>query len=181
IQTDRIDALNLFDTMHAILENTGFKIRRLAFPEKYYDLFENGFAAHVDTLRDKREALIGFGRAIAKATVGCYANLEACVRISWKQDPALKPKEGSDEDNMQNAVNVLKTRGKSYWAFEKEPHEPWGTFTDEMWRNRIEILHETGVINTDEIDPKDLYTNELLAGINDFDAEAVEREARALK
>lgn len=180
IRGNQIDALNLFDTMHAILENTGFAIRRLDIPKRY-QLFDNGFTAHVDTIKEKRKQLVGFARAISKATVGCYANLEACVKITWKQSPALKPKEGDDAKHLMNAVNIMKTRGVSYWAFDGSPRGKWGSFTDEMWKLRVDALHETGVIKADKIDPAKLYTNDLIKDINAFDWDVVEKQAKSLK
>lgn len=75
----RVDALNLFDAQHATLEAIGTKIRRLEQPERFLAFFTNGFVAHEDLFRDKPQAIIGFGRAIAKATAFCEANREACV------------------------------------------------------------------------------------------------------
>lgn len=180
IRGNQIDALNLFDTMHAILENAGFPIRRLDIPKRY-KLFDNGFTAHVDVIKEKRKSLVGFARAISKATVGCYANLEACVRITWKQDPGLKPKDGDEAVNLRNAVNILKRRGASYFAFDGDPRGQWGSFTDEMWKLRVDALHETGVIKVDKVDPAKLYTNDLIKDINAFDWDAVEKQAKSLK
>lgn len=181
MRSDRIDALNLFDTMHAMLENTGFPLRRLDFPRKYRDLFANGFATHKDNLTDKREAMIGFGRAIAKGTVGCFANLEACVRIVWKLEPGLRPKEGEEEAKLRNDINVLKTRGASYWAFEGEAHGNWGAYPDGSWQQFVDVLHETGELKTRELPVSEMYSNELVPEMNDFDPAAIEQQAKDLK
>ncbi|HZT51228.1 MAG TPA: ABC transporter substrate-binding protein, partial [Stellaceae bacterium] len=181
IRTKQIDALNLFDTMHTLLEQSGFAIRRLDLGARYTGLLQNGFVTHVDNLKAKRRALVGFSRAIAKATVGCYANLPACVHIAWKEDPKTKPANLSDEAALAGAVAVLKTRGVSYFDFPKGEPRRWGSYSDAMWQNTISVLHETGVIHSDKIDPKTLYTNDLIADINAFDSKAVEQQAEALK
>lgn len=184
LKSGQIDAMNLFDTMDTILENTGYKLRRIELPPRYTALFENSFVTHVDNLKDKRKDLVGFGRAIAKATVGCYANLPACVHIAWKMDPKIKPANVPDDIALKHAIAVLEIRGKSYWDFpggKKGATGHWGEFSDEMWNNRVELLHESGIIKKSKIDAKDFYTNALIPDINKFDTAAVVRQAEALK
>ena len=91
LQNKQIDALNLFDSQHATLETQGTAIRRLPQLPRYEALFSNGMVAHEDMIRDKPEVLAGFGRAMAKATVFCETNREACVRLFWKEYPNTKP------------------------------------------------------------------------------------------
>jgi NitT/TauT family transport system substrate-binding protein len=181
LKTHQIDAMNLFDTMDVALENTGYKLRRLELPPRYTMLFENSFATHVDNLKDKKKQLVGFARAIAKATVGCYANLPACVKIAWKQDPKTKSANLSEELALKNALAVLEIRGKSYWSFPNGATGHWGEFSDAMWNNRVELLHENKIIKVEKIDAKNFYSNELIADINRFDTAAVKKQAEALK
>lgn len=183
IRSGRIDALNLFDTMDVMLEQTGFTIRRLELPPQFTMLFDNSFFTNVDNLTDKRRQLVGFGRAIAKATVGCYANLPACVHIAWKMDPRLKSKKESDDEAMQKAIDVLEARGESYWSFpgQEKPAGHWGSFTREAWENHIKVLYENNIIQNKDIDVSGLYTNALIPAINDFDTDAVINQAKALK
>lgn len=184
LKTGQIDAMNLFDTMDTILENTGYKLRRLELPPRYTALFENSFVTHVDNLKDKRKQLVGFARAIAKATVGCYANIPACVHIAWKQDPKTKPANVSDDVALKHAIAIIKIRGESYWDFPGGKNGAtghWGEFTDAMWNNRVQLLSESGIIKKDKIDPKNFYTNALIPDINKFDTAAVVKQAEALK
>jgi NitT/TauT family transport system substrate-binding protein len=182
IRSKQIDVLNLFDTMHAMLERSGFKIVRLEIPAKFVHLSENSLLTHVDNLQNKRTALVGFGRALAKGTIGCYANLPACVRLAWQQDPKLKPQGKSDQDAMDDALAVLKIRGLSYFDFpNNDPTGKWGSFSEEMWKNKIAELHENGIIKSDKIDISTLYTNDLIPDINKFDAAAVTHQAETLK
>jgi NitT/TauT family transport system substrate-binding protein len=184
LTTGQVDALNLFDTMDQILENSGFKLRRLALPHRYMSLFENSFLTHADNIKDKKKQLVGFARAIAKGTVGCYANLPACVKIAWKQDPKTKPAGKSDAANLKDSIAILESRGKAYLDFPggaKGATGHWGEFTDAMWTNRVKVLHENGIIKTENMDPKNFYTNALIPDINKFDTEAVVKQAEALK
>jgi NitT/TauT family transport system substrate-binding protein len=181
MRSKQIDALNLFDTMHTLLAQSGFAIRRLDLGPKYTELLQNGFVTHVDNLKAKRRELVGFGRAIAKATVGCYANLPACVHIAWAQDPKVKPANVPDDAALAGAIAVLKTRGISYFDFPKGAPPRWGSYDDQMWKNTIAVLHETDVIKSDKITPASLYTNDLIADVNAFDTKAVTQQAEALK
>jgi NitT/TauT family transport system substrate-binding protein len=181
IRSHQIDALNLFDTMHTLLEQSGFAIRRLDIGAKYEGLFQNGFVTHVDNLKAKRRGLIGFSRAIAKSTVGCYANLPACIRIAWAQDPKTKSTGMSDDAAMAVAIAALKAREESYFYFPDGAKKSFGSYSDQLWQNTIDVLHETGVIKTDKIDLSTLYTNDLIPEINAFDSNAVIKQAKALK
>jgi NitT/TauT family transport system substrate-binding protein len=180
LQSGQVDALNLFDTMHVMLANTGLEIRRIGFPPEYEQLFDNSFMTHPDNLTAKRKQLVGFGRAIAKATVGCYANLPACIQIAWKLNPKLKPADKSDEQAMKEATAVLEARGGSY-AYFPGGDKRWGAFTDEMWTSRIAVLHENGILKSAGMDIGGFYTNDLVDEMNAFDADAVIAQAKALK
>ena len=137
LRSKQIDVLNLFDTMHTMLERSGFKLAGLEFPSKFVHLSENSLLTHVDNLKNKRTALVGYGRALAKGTIGCYANLPACVRLAWQQDPKLKPQGKSDQEAMDDALAVLKIRGLSYFDFPNN-HRPesGGRFPRKCGRTR---------------------------------------------
>jgi NitT/TauT family transport system substrate-binding protein len=181
LRKGQIDALNLFDTLHVQLELNGFPIRRLDMPESYSGLFENGMATNVDNLTAKKKPLAGFGRALAKGTIGCYANLPACVKMAWTQDPKTKIQAKSDDDNMKEAVAVLTVRKASYFYFPDGEKGQWGSYGDAGWKNRIAELYENQILHTDKIPVNELYSNVLVADMNAFDTDAVVVQAKALK
>lgn len=128
LQNKQIDALNLFDSQHATLETQGTAIRRLPQLPRYEALFSNGMVAHEDMIRDKPEVLAGFGRAMAKATVFCETNREACVRLFWKEYPNTKPA-GDDAKVLADSVKVFSARFNKMLVFPEGKPRQWGSTT----------------------------------------------------
>lgn len=177
----RVDALNLFDAQHATLETQGTKIRRLPQGERYEALFSNGFVAHEDTIRDKPEVLAGFGRAIAKATLFCETNPEACVKMFWKEYPNDKPS-GDEAKVLADGVKIFRSRFDKMLVFPKgEEPRKWGAYDNKVWQDFAEALYDGGQLSTKSVDVEACYTNAFVPKFMDFDAAKVVAEAKAFK
>ena len=181
LTSGQIDALNLFDVPHAELESLGTKIRRLPLKSKFVGLGSNSLIAHEDTLKSQPRLIAGFGRAVAKATVACNANVPACVRAFWTLYPELKPTQGTEEEKLAKAMKVLQGRLDKMLAF--GPGEPrnLGEFPAQLWKDYVDVLHAGGQLSTTSIPLESLYTNEFVREFNSFDVDAVVRAAKALK
>ncbi len=175
----KIDALNLFDSQHATLEVQGTAFRRLAMPKKYKDLFSNGFVAHEDTIRDNPKMLVGFGRAMAKASVFCEVNRAACVKAFWSQYPNQKPTSGDEATNMRNAIKIMDARFNKYLDFEDPKARRWGEFPAQGWKDFAVALYEGGQLSTKDIPVETCYTNALVPEINKFDPAPIVARAKA--
>lgn len=171
LKNGSVAALNLFDVVNARLAATGTKIRHLNLPEKFTSLFSNGFIAHEDTLAEDRETLVAFGRAIAKGTVACEANREGCVKAFWKANPEQAPQNPDDPAELATAVKILNARLSKYTSL-ANPME-YGSYDPQVWTDFVEVLHEGGQLSTTDIKPTNVYTNDLVPAINDFDRDAV--------
>lgn len=179
LREGRVDALNLFDTLHTQLELQGTPIRRLKMPQKYLDLFSNGLIAHEDSLRANPRLFAGLGRAFAKATLVCNANRAGCVRAAWKEDPRLKPA-GDEAKALADTVALLNTRYDKYLAFPKGELPRWGHYPEGAWKSMAQVMLDGGQIQTANIDVNALYTNALVPAINNFDPQAVLADAKKL-
>lgn len=176
----RVDALNLFDAQHATLETEGTKIRRLPQGDRYEALFSNGFVAHEDLIRDKPEVLIGFGRAIAKATLFCETNREACVKMFWQEYPNAKPN-GDPAKVLADGVKVFSARFDKMLSFPKDRPRQWGHFDAQPWTDFVAALYDGGQLQTKEIDVESCYTNAFVSKFSDFDATKIVAQAKAYK
>lgn len=176
----QVDALNLFDAQHATLETQGTRIRRLRQADKYEALFNNGFIAHEDTIRDRPEVLVGFGRAIAKASVFCEANREACVRMFWKEYPSQKPT-GDEATALANSVKIFSSRFDKMLRFPAGAPRQWGHFPAQGWNDFVDALYQGGQITTRDVDVQSCYTNDFVSKINDFDTAKIVAQAKAYK
>ncbi len=180
LKEGRVDALNLFETLHTQLETQGTPLRRLRMPQKYLDLFSNGFIAHEDTIRSNPKLLAAFGRAYAKATLVCNVNRPGCVRATWKEDPSLKPPGANEAKLLADTVAQLNARYDKYLAFPKGELPRWGEYPAGAWKNMVQVMAEGGQIQSVNFDLNTLYTNALVTAINNFDPAAVLADARKL-
>ena len=181
LTSGQIGALNLFDVPHADLESLGTKIRRLPLKEKFVNLGSNSLLAHEETIKTQSKMLAAFGRAMAKGTVACDANVAACVRTFWQFYPELKPTQGSEEDKVGKGIQVLRSRLEKMLAFAPGAPQDLGEFPVQMWKEYVDVLHVTGQISTPQIPIDTLYTNHLVPEFNKFDRAMIIRAAKSLK
>lgn len=98
-----VDALMLWDTEYVLMEQSGTKLRTI-MPEEYAQLFSTGFATTNDMIKNKADALKGFGKAWAQATVWATANPEAAIKTMWKLYPQTKTSQGEELLKRQVAI-----------------------------------------------------------------------------
>lgn len=180
LRDKKIDALNLFDSQHATLELQGTRIRRLQMPQKYLDLFSNGFVAHDDTIKNNPKLVTGFGRAIAKVSVFCEANPGACVRAFWTLYPNQKPS-GDEAKAVADGIKIMNARFDKYLKFPNSGIRPWGEFPAQAWRDFAIALYEGGQLTTKDVPAETCYTNQFVPEFGKFDAAAIVARAKAAK
>lgn len=178
LNSGQVDALCLFEGQHIALENRGTKLRRLQIPEKFSKLFSDGFYAHEDTIKNRGAILARFGRAVTKGIVACDANPQGCVRALWKAYPNKRPADIAEDKALQDAVRGVRAR------FIRVMPEPSGTrrfgeFSEQPWRDYLQIFKETNLITTVNVPLEQFYTNQFVPDYNKFDLEEVRKQARA--
>lgn len=176
----QVDALNLFDTLHATIEANGTALRRLPIERKYLNLFSNGYIAHDDTIQSKGKQLAAFGRAWTKSVIACDANPEACVKAFWKAYPNLKP-QGDEEQQLKAQVAIMRARLAKVTAFEPGAPQRYGQYADRSWQDFINLLHEQGQIQTTDIKLDTLFTSQFVDEFNAFDKAALIAAAKAAR
>jgi NitT/TauT family transport system substrate-binding protein len=132
-------------------------------------LFGNGYVAHEDTIKNDPKMLIGFGRAIAEATLICQGSPEWCVRTARKHYPQIKLKDGTEDEILAKSVAVLRAILRNQIPGGQDVNMRYGAFTDVAWNALFRILHEGGELPNPTIEPSSIYTNELVNQINTFD------------
>lgn len=175
--TGQVDALNLWDTMHATLEASGFKLREIKFPDEFEGNPSHGFAVTDNLIKNRPEFVARFGRAIAKSIVACDANLEECIRSFWRAYPAQKP-QGPENEAMAKEMKILSARMKKLMYFGPGEKPLLGSFTDAEWHGVIKSLKLGGVITVTDLPMDKLYTNRFVADFNKFDREDVIKRAK---
>lgn len=180
LTTKEVDALNLWDTMHATLEASGFALRRIPSPNEFENNPSHGFAVNEELLKKNPDLIARFGRAIAKSIVACDANIEACIHSFWRAYPAQKP-QGSEEAAMAKEKKILGARLVKLLYIPAGAPKLLGGFTEEEWRSVIKALHLGGVITETNIPMDKLYSGALAEQFNKFDRAEIVKRAKAAK
>jgi NitT/TauT family transport system substrate-binding protein len=183
LKAGRVDALNHFVQQMILVEDTGIKLRRLAQPRAYTELFSNGYATHVDTLRDNPAILARFGRVLARGILACDANPPACVRSFWKHFPDRKASIGAtDEQNMEHSIRLLQANVGAHLAFPEGQPKLHGSYDAATWKRFIDILADSGQLQNRNLDPALMYSGAVVPEINaKLDAPAAIAAAKAAK
>jgi NitT/TauT family transport system substrate-binding protein len=171
LETGQLDAVALWDAAHAQLINGGLPLREIT-NEQFSELgFHQGLIVERDRLESDREMLVGLGRAISKGMAFADENPEAAIEIYWEEYPDSRPAGVSDEEAMEQALLILEARAEN-----TEPvDDTWGLSTEEQVREHVEAVND---VEGYDLSVEDVWTDELIEEINDFDEEAVREEAR---
>lgn len=178
LQQGKVDGLALWDTLQASTENTGMKLRRLdeAFAS---EVIGQSLAATDEFIAKDPSVLIGVARGIAKATVFGLANPEVAVRIHWKTYPQTRPTTGDDATNLKNAIHIFDARF-AHQRVDQLPDKRFGAATLAQWQKFQTIFTEQKIVKG-TTSPKDVYTDALINEINNFDQQAIIRQAKEYK
>ena len=166
-----IDALNLFAHEHQRMVLSGMNLRWISAPAGFDKLVSNSWVTHSDTAKNDPKLVEGFGRAYAKGYYACTLDPEKCLRAFWRFDPASKPAADKEAEWIKNNLPVLMVDIKK--AMTGVDESKMGTINPEALKQLVAALKAGEVIPSDQIDVGQLYTNDFIAKINDFDRAAV--------
>jgi NitT/TauT family transport system substrate-binding protein len=175
LQQNKVDALALWDTLQASIENSGMAIRRLDLP-MVHEMLGQTLATRDEFVGEGAAVLTGFARGVAKATVFGLANPEAAVRVHWKLYPQTRPQTGDDAKALKDAMNVFNAR----FALQRVDHRPdprFGIGSLAQWEKLRSIFKDQKIIEG-TVPAADFYTSALVDQINQFDRAAVVRQAK---
>jgi NitT/TauT family transport system substrate-binding protein len=178
IRNKQVDALSQFDTQYALIDNAGVKMRYL--DRKAIERFPgNAFLALEETIKTRRNDLVGLARAYAKGTIFTLNNPEAAVRIVYEIFPQTKPTGKDEPTAVREDVKVLEAR-MPHFLLEPAGVTKWGESSEVNYRDYVEFLLKWGVIKQ-RVDTPELITNELIDDINKLDVAKTAAEAKAYR
>jgi NitT/TauT family transport system substrate-binding protein len=178
LQQKQVDALALWDTLQASLENSGMQVRRLDLP-MVHEMLGQTLATRDDLLTDNAAMLVGFARGVAKATVFGLANPEAAVRIHWKMYPETKPQTGDEAKALKDAIHVFESRFMLQ-RVDNRPDPRFGIGTLAQWDKLKSILKNEKIVEG-TVPAADFYSSALVDQINKFDRAAIAAQAKEWK
>jgi NitT/TauT family transport system substrate-binding protein len=172
-----VDALALYTQAYTVIELSGTKLRYLENPAIFDGIRSLSFAASESGLEDNREAYGKFLRAAYKALLFSAANPTAAMQIGYEVFPQILG--GADPATRLEAdTATLKTWLATATPKEGEPAQwrDWGAITDEEWAKTQAYTVEAGQIR-EPVELSRIWDPSLLATANDFDAQAVLKQA----
>lgn len=174
LRTGQVQALSMWTAAYASMMKAGISFRFLYHPT-VAEIASGGFFASDKVMVEKKDSLIKFGRAQAKATVFLLENPEAVLRMYWKSNPAGKGS-GTDEEAMKSGLVELSALRPIY-STEGHADRRYGYADLAGIQTYIDLFRDEGVI-AKSMPASELVTNDLIGAINDFDQDKVRAVAR---
>jgi NitT/TauT family transport system substrate-binding protein len=179
-----VDAFVTFDAQAGRIEAVGFPLRYLPLPPAYGRLSSGWFGFRKKDIKEDRKNVVGFCRAIAKSTLFAYTNLPQALNIHWALYPDSKSRSKSDEESRKEIEIILSQRKNNWIRRSDDSDQRWGASSLEEWKSFIAIAAKS--TNNPQLpqqvgDPSNVFTNELVDEINNFDKAAIVKQAREFK
>ncbi|MEV4172419.1 ABC transporter substrate-binding protein [Nonomuraea sp. NPDC049709] len=171
IKSGQVDALALWDTQYAIVEDSGIELTPLPVPQTA-SIWGGGFAATQKTIDERKDILERFGRAIAKGFAFAQANPEAAIRDLWKLHPETRGT-GPEKDAMASQVKILQVR----LADQGVENDDWGRIDPKAATGMVEFMTSAGLVGK-AFPATEIYTTDLLDAINDFSYDDIRKQAK---
>jgi NitT/TauT family transport system substrate-binding protein len=177
LESGQVAAIDMIEVRRATLQMRGMKLVHLRATAKFESIPSAGFVSSDAVIKGRPAVLIGWGRAIAKATIFCHENPEACVRAFWAAYPSSRP---ADADKRLGEFATM-LKAKIEGQLPEDDSKSFGEFAAESWQTYLTILHDSGETKNQDVKLESLYTNTFLKEINSFDRQGVRQKAREWK
>jgi NitT/TauT family transport system substrate-binding protein len=178
LQQKQVDALALWDTLQASIENSGLALRRLDLP-MVREMLGQTVAARDDFVTENAAVAAGVARGIARATLFGLTNPEAAVRIHWTAYPQTRPQGVDEAKALKEALHVFSARFELQ-RVDNRADKRYGIATPEQWE-KLKSIYKDQKLVEGTVPAADYYTSALVDQINRFDKDAVIRQARDYK
>lgn len=124
-----------------------------------------------DTIDSNPDMVVGLMRGVAKATLFAVTNPESAIQAHWSEFPESKPAGQSEEEALASQKILVSGR---YAKYEKPAGEQWGLLPDmdTKWDVMLDLALAAETIS-ERIPASELFTDEFIDDINDFDEQAV--------
>jgi NitT/TauT family transport system substrate-binding protein len=172
LQSGQIDALGLWDTAYEVIKGLGQDLRYIESDQSKTLGFQVVYAAKSQWIDDNPEAALGLTRAMNKAYVFATENPDAALQDCWDEYPNLVPV-GVDADKAREdglaAVN-------SRLAASGPVDGLYGYSTDDQVQTFYSLQVAAGTVPPG-ITVDQLWTDQFAKDANDFDVDAIKKEA----
>ena len=178
VQNGQVDALVLWDAIYGMMENQGLELDYIDIPLQD-EIAGYALVSSDRFIAENPEAVEGFCRAGAKGLAFTLAEPEVAMGIFYDAYPSAQPAGVSREEAIADGVNILNMwLDRAMKGADPESAE-LGREDPERWAYTADLYQKFGQLSGSAA-PEDGYTNDFIAGCNDFDRAAVVEQARAM-
>ena len=174
LQSGKIDAMVVWDSMLGVAENTGLKLRKIniSFQDRLAGM---AIAVNGGFVRTDPGAVGAYCRAMTKGLVFTKANPEAAISIFWDEFPTTRPANLDEATARKNAAHILDRFLEM--ALQGQPQNgELGDFIPAAWQNTYATFKNLGSLKGLGA-ATDAYTDRFLKVCNDFNSAAVLAQA----
>jgi NitT/TauT family transport system substrate-binding protein len=180
LQRGSIDAMVAYDTIAGRIESLGFPLRYLPMTASFTNGSATWYGVRKKDLKENRKAVVGFLRGTAKSTLFAHHNLAAAIKLHWLVYPESKPKTKTEAEALKELESIMKFRRNAWVRWPNDKEQRLGATSPEDWaaalHGAVVGTNNPGLANTFG-DGSNVYTNELLDEVNDFDKAAIIKQA----
>lgn len=175
LKDGRVQALNISWNNAVSVEAAGGKLKCVTCDSEELQLASQSTVAPDAVFKSDRRYMVGLGRAMAKATLFAETNPDAAIAIMKKVAPQEHTDPAFTKTFFNAALVIMKARQPGKYGM----HDVGGWDRLQNFMAAPTPGQTTGI--TTKVDVKQLVTNELIDEINQFDAEAVRKQAKEYK
>jgi NitT/TauT family transport system substrate-binding protein len=181
LQRKSVDAMVAYDTITGRIEALGFKLRYLPMTASFTKGATTWYGIRKKDLNENRKSVVGFLRGTAKSTMFAHYNLVAAIKLHWLVYPESKPKTKSEDGALKELEIIMKDRRNAWVRRPDDPEQRLGATSPDDWT----VALRAAVIGSSNPDlakqmggGDNVFTNELIDEVNDFDKVAIIKQAK---
>ena len=172
----RVEAWANVDVQYTLAQAAGFKFNIIPYQKSWTkNLFGNVVWLNTKFLKNNRKTVVGFLKGLAKGSLFFYTNPDAALEAHWVLYPESIPKGMSRKAATAKMVKVLRARAPKL-RVDDEKDKRFGAHHAGEWSEYVKFVGLDKKLSDAQVSK--LWTNDLIAEVNNFDKEAVIRRAK---
>jgi NitT/TauT family transport system substrate-binding protein len=182
MKSNKVQALLYWAAAVASFQNAGLKLTKLVGED--WRTYPDFSLSTMQSSVDKDPAMvIGIARGVAKATIYALANPECAVKLHWRAFPSTKPSGADEATLLKWDLNAQQAQLDSLAeGFKLGGGKFWGQPNANSFDRLVKFMIEAKLIDK-SVTAQSMMVNipNFYEKVNDFDAKAIEADAKACK
>jgi NitT/TauT family transport system substrate-binding protein len=182
MKSNRVQALLYWAAAVASFQNAGLKLNKLIGQD--WRTYPDFSLSTMQSSVDKEPAMVvGIARGVAKATVYALANPECAVKLHWQRYPSTKASGADEATLIKWDLNAQQAQLDSLAeGFKLGGGKFWGQPNADSFDRLVKFMMDAKLIDKPVTAQSMMVTiPNFYEKVNDFDAKAIEADAKACK